>query len=497
MIFKHINNLTDKNDKKFFIEKINIINELIKKYCISSNVNFNLIKIDENSVLMELSEMGILNLGEDLTLLNNVIHTDEYKDLLKSLSFYSKKKEDTNYALKNFYNSYRRMKQEERINCNKPKIIDLFCGAGGFSWGFVREGYQIELANDIEPSTIETYKYNHPDLNSNKILSGDIKEIVENIEKYISCDIDVIIGGPPCQSFSSANQQRVIDDPRNILYKYYVKAVEKIRPKFILMENVRGMLKVADEVVEDFRKIDYEVKYKLYDSSNFSVPQKRVRLIYVGISKEYIKEKDITPDILMREIEVELNNKPKFLLKDALENIKPLQCPTIKNTTEIDCELSGKKIDMNNYKNKSNKYIKLINNNKEFDFIFNHKARYQNENNIKIYETLKQGADSTCESIKEIMPYSHRNHVFKDKYFKLIESEPSRTITAHLKMDCHSHIHPRQSRGLTPREAARIQSFPDDYLFMGAYLKTYMQIGNAVPPLMGQVFAKVLKKYIL
>ena len=90
----------------------------------------------------------------------------------------------------------------------------------------------------------------------------------------------------------------------------------------------------------------------------------------------------------------------------------------------------------------------------------------------------------------------HRNHIFKDKYFKLNENKPSRTITAHLKMDCHSHIHPNQVRSITPREAARIQSFPDDYVFLGAYLKTYMQIGNAVPPILAKVIAKVLKKYI-
>ena len=94
------------------------------------------------------------------------------------------------------------------------------------------------------------------------------------------------------------------------------------------------------------------------------------------------------------------------------------------------------------------------------------------------------------------MPYKHRNHIFKDKYFKLIENKPSRTITAHLKMDCHSHIHPRQVRSITPREAARIQSFPDDYVFLGAYLKTYMQIGNAVPPVMARGIAKILKKYL-
>lgn len=492
MIFRNINDLVDSNDKKFFIEKVNIINQLIIKFCIKNKIDLGNQEIDNISVLKELTLMGILKSEDDLSLLKKTLK-NEYENLLKVLSFYSKNKKKTNYVLNKFYNSYRKELQDKRVESNKPKIIDLFCGAGGFSWGFVKEGYQIELANDIEPCAIETYKYNHPDLNSEKILSGDIKEIVDNIKKHVVSDVDVIIGGPPCQSFSSANQQRMIDDPRNVLYKYYVRAVEKIRPKFILMENVRGMLKVADEVVEDFKKIDYEVKYKLYNSSDFSVPQKRIRLIYVGVSKEYMSSMNITPDILMNEIELELKNKTKYVLKDSLENIKALECPTIRNTTEIDCEKSGKKIDINEYKNKSNDYIKLINNNQEFDYTFNHKARYQNENNILIYKTLQQGADSTCESIKDIMPYSHRNHVFKDKYFKLIENEPSRTITAHMKMDCHSHIHPTQVRSLTPREAARVQSFPDNYFFLGAYLKTYMQIGNAVPPLMGQVFAKVFK----
>ncbi|NQY54469.1 MAG: DNA cytosine methyltransferase [Campylobacteraceae bacterium] len=496
MIFKNVNKLETLSEKKFFIEKINIINELIKKYCRKENINYNEIIISEKVVLEELKKIGILDNLKDFIMLKKIVK-NEYNDLLISLTFYSNNKKNTNNILKNFYNSYRKLKQEESKKSSNPKIIDLFCGAGGFSWGFVREGYKIELSNDIEPVAIETYKFNHPDLESHKILSGDIKEIVNNIEDHIKTDIDVIIGGPPCQSFSAANQQRVIDDPRNILYKYYVKAVKRVRPKFILMENVRGMSKVADQVVEDFKKIDYDVKYKLYDSSDFSVAQKRVRLIYIGVSNEFAKEKNISPDSLMKEIEDELKNKKRFVLKDALSNIKPLTCPSVKNKTEIDCDLSGKKIDINLYKNKSNEYIKLINENRKLDFVFNHKARYQNENNQKIYATLMQGKDSTCETIRDIMPYSHRNHVFKDKYFKLIENIPCRTITAHMKMDCHSHIHPTQTRSLTPREAARIQSFPDDYLFLGAYLKTYMQIGNAVPPLMSQVFAKVYKNYLI
>ena len=198
--------------------------------------------------------------------------------------------------------------------------------------------------------------------------------------------------------------------------------------------------------------------------------------------------------MLMNEVKKELDNKPRFILKDAIEHIEPLGCAKIKNLTEIDCEDSGKKIAINNYP--LNKYLKLINNNINPEFVFNHKARFNNVNDQEIYSILSQGRDATCDSISHIMPYAHRNHVFKDKYFKLIENNPSRTITAHMKMDCHSHIHPTQIRSLTPREAARIQSFPDNYIFLGPYLKTYMQIGNAVPPLMSKVFAKVYKKFL-
>ncbi|MBT5490873.1 DNA cytosine methyltransferase [bacterium] len=489
MLFKSISKIL-KTDKKYYIEKINIINELVKKYCAKHDIDFDNIEINLTVVIKELIKIGIIASSDELELLKKTI-TKEYEPLLKSLTFYNG---NNLKFLNKFYNSYRNKQQSKNEALDKPKIIDLFCGAGGFSLGFIGEGYKVELANDIEKVALETYRFNHPEIKANKVIEGDIKQIVENINDYIDTDIDVIIGGPPCQSFSSANQQRVIDDPRNILYKYYVKAVDKIRPKLILMENVRGMNKVASQVVEDFNKIGYDVEYSLFDSSDFSVAQKRVRLLYIGVNRDYAVSKNITPSMIMNEVKKELDNKPRFILKDAIEHIEPLGCAKIKNLTEIDCEDSGKKIAINNYP--LNKYLKLINNNINPEFVFNHKARFNNVNDQEIYSILSQGRDATCDSISHIMPYAHRNHVFKDKYFKLIENNPSRTITAHMKMDCHSHIHPTQIRSLTPREAARIQSFPDNYIFLGPYLKTYMQIGNAVPPLMSKVFAKVYKKFL-
>ena len=140
--------------------------------------------------------------------------------------------------------------------------------------------------------------------------------------------------------------------------------------------------------------------------------------------------------------------------------------------------------------------MKLINGGRLIPLVYNHKARYVNDINYDIYRLLNQGDDASDSKIADIMPYKHRLYCFKDKYYKLIADRPSRTITAHLRMDCHSHIHPFQIRAITPREAARCQSFPDDYLFLGAYLKTYMEIGNAVPVLKAKGIASTIKKYV-
>lgn len=347
--------------------------------------------------------------------------------------------------------------------------------------------------------------YNHPQLSSKKIIKGDIKEIVDNVESYLDTDIDVVVGGPPCQGFSSANQQRIIDDPRNKLYKYFIQAVEKIVPKFVVMENVRGMLKVADQVVEDYKNLKtekdgieytYDVSYELLNAKDFSVAQSRERLIYIAIRNDVIDSLNISPDEIFKEIKEDCSDNLIFTLNDALMDIKPLEAQRIKNMNEVDDKKTGKKIDVNEFGLTNNPYLNLINEGRPIHYIFNHKSRYVNDINYEIYRRLNEGEDATNEKIADIMPYANRNHIFKDKYYKLIANKPSRTITAHLRMDCHSHIHPYQVRSITPREAARIQSFPDDYLFLGPYLKTYMQIGNAVPPLLARGIAKVIKKYL-
>jgi DNA (cytosine-5)-methyltransferase 1 len=337
------------------------------------------------------------------------------------------------------------------------------------------------------------------------VVQGDIKGIINHIDSYIHEDVDAVIGGPPCQGFSSVNQQRVIDDPRNKLYKYYIEAVKAIAPKIVIMENVRGMLTVADQVVEDYSNIEalkngvmyhYIASYRLLDSQYFNVAQSRVRLIYVAIRNDIAEQFQITPNDIYDKIEDSCKFNKTYNLSEALKYIKPLESPRIKNRTEIDDEKTGRKIDVNEYISMDNDYLRRINENRIIPFVFNHKARYASDINYEIFKKLKQGEDGTSKNIIGLMPYERRKNIFKDKYYKLIADKPCRTITAHLRMDCLSHIHPYQVRTLTPREAARVQSFPDDYLFLGTYLKTYMQIGNAVPVLMAKQIAEIIKNYL-
>lgn len=502
MIFRNISLINDKTEKNFFVEQIGLFIRLVEVYCEKTSIE--LVKGEPISLVNELRQIGVINSEDDMELLRDTLG-GQFGKFMNAVATAEMYKSDMDGLLDRLYNSRRKKMQDEAAKKKKYTLVDFFCGAGGLSLGFLQQGFNVKLANDIEDVCIETYKYNHPELPSSKLIQGDIKEIVDHIEDYIDQEIDIVVGGPPCQGFSEANRQRVIDDPRNKLYKYYVKAVEKITPKFVVMENVKGMLKVADQVVEDYeslkieknRKVySYKVAYRILNSQNFSVAQSRERLIYIAIRNDVMAHKNITPEKIFKEIEESYAGRKHFVLQDALNDIKKLDAPRIKNTNEIDSDTTGKKIDVNTFENNDNEYLSLINQGRNIPYLFNHKARYVSDVNYQIYKRLNPGDDATDEKISDIMPYAHRNHCFKDKYYKLIADRPCRTITAHLRMDCHSHIHPSQIRAITPREAARIQSFPDDYLFLGAYLKTYMQVGNAVPPMMARGIAAEIKKYL-
>ena len=505
-MFEPITEKFNIREKKSFKEHTIFFIKLLNAHSQRNNLvkHFNNDQIDKKTI-ERLEELKIINTKSDLKLLQKTLGSSTFNSLIRATNYNLEHQKSIGGLLDKIDPSKRVIISQLDKTNNKPTLVDFFCGAGGLSLGFSSEGFKIELANDYEEVCIQTYKYNHPDIPNNKVILGDIKEILNELDSKIDGPIDVVVGGPPCQGYSTANQQRLIDDPRNELYKYFLSAISKIAPKFVLMENVKGMLPYANQVEEDYRQIRintkgttyfYTVSNRILISDDFGVAQKRQRLFFLAIRNDVMEAKQITPEMLFNEIENNNKDNKRHVLRDALEHIKPLKAPRVKNMTEVDDDLTGKKIEVNNYDHKGNSYLELINQGRTIEYCYNHKARYTNDINFEIYDTLKQGEDGTSPNIAHIMPYKHRNHIFKDKYFKLVSDKPSRTITAHLRMDCHSHIHPSQTRSITPREAARIQSFPDDYVFHGAYLKTYMQIGNAVPPIMAQGIARVIKKYI-
>ena len=505
MIFKNIKEINDKKLKASFLEKIDLHIRIVESIAELNKLDIEkYIDSIDNVTISYLTKLGVIESEDEIQLLKKLLST-RFTPFIKSVNFTINNKEIIGNHLDKLNNSIRLKYQKKEAESDKPTLVDFFCGAGGLSLGFVKRGFKVILANDHEDVCIDTYSYNHPEVREDKIINGDIRQIVDNVKDYIDQDVDIIVGGPPCQGFSTANQQRIIDDPRNELYKYFIKAITHLSPKFVVMENVRGMLPYAQQVIDDYKNIvsvidgikyTYDVNCRILISDDFGVAQKRQRLIFIAIRNDVAQNNNITPDEIFEQIISNSDSIKRHTLNDALEFIKPLEPNRIKNSNEIDSDISGKKVDVNQFNGNENSYLKLINTGRNIPLIYNHKSRFVSDLNYDIYRLLDQGDDATNEKIAHLMPYSHRNNVFKDKYYKLVADKPCRTITAHMRMDCHSHIHPYAVRSLTPREAARVQSFPDDYVFMGAYLKTYMQIGNAVPPIMASYIAKEIKKYL-
>jgi len=375
---------------------------------------------------------------------------------------------------------------------NKYLLIDTFSGCGGLSLGMENAGFNPIFVNEIEPKFLESYYFNR-ELPIENYFCDDIKKLVLEYESYQHNfnNVDLFIGGPPCQGFSMANRQPIIDDPRNELYKYYLELLHLVQPKFFVMENVKGMMNKSDEIKNDFiKKVgeNYSIEIILLNAKDFNVPQNRERVFVIGSRLENIKASKIVSDILSSKV---FNDD--FRLKDALEGLPTLMPKRVKNAGKLENENIGYKF--RKLKIQKTKFTKFINKN-SVSYLCNHINRYNNDRDIEIFSRLPQGANSLHESIKDIMPYSNRNHMFKDKYFKLDEKKYSKTITSHMKHDCNMYIHPTESRGLTPREAARVQTFPDDFVFMGSNNNWYAQIGNAVPVKLAEVIGNSIMKYL-
>lgn len=372
----------------------------------------------------------------------------------------------------------------------KYTFIDLFAGAGGLSCGLQQAGFMPCFVNEIVPTFCNTYKANH-DLADDQYYVGDINELNKHLDEYAKYikGATLVCGGPPCQGFSMANRQRILDDPRNQLYKAYLTFLSYVRPEFFVMENVKGMANKIEEIKSNFREFlgeEYQFDYEILKAQDYGVPQNRERLIFIG-NRVGVNPKDIFAAIHEQK-------RPAFVLRDALEGLPHLEARKEKGQKEIESELSG--YTQRDFIYPDTEFYHFLNGDKEIHTLYNHKNRYNNDRDIEIYRRLPQGANSLHESIADIMPYGRRNDIFKDKYFKLREDQVCKTITSHMKFDCNMYIHPWESRGLSPREAARVQTFPDDYVFTGAQNLWYAQIGNAVPVKLAKAIGEGIMRFL-
>ena len=378
----------------------------------------------------------------------------------------------------------------------KPKpdsllFADFFAGAGGLSQGLIKAGFDPAFVNDNDIDAVETYYFNHT-LPLNRFFSGDIRELVSNPSLFLPFfkNIKVVSGGPPCQGFSMANRQRLKDDPRNELYKDFLIMLGYIRPDFFIMENVPGMKNKVGEIEKDLQEYtntDYEFSELRLNAKDYGVPQNRERYFLVGNKVGFGSLK------LEMNIKMQSSSFQRYVLKDAISDLPEVSVNPHKLQLEYESEENGYML--RRYDGMSVPFVDAINSGLRSGYLFNHKCRYNQPRDVEIFSKLKEGSNSLDPDIASLMPYQSRNAVFKDKYFRLDREKVCKTITAHMRHDCNSYIHPTQARGLTPREAARIQTFPDDYVFRGSPNDWYQQIGNAVPVRLAEVIAREIRKF--
>ncbi|MBE2254664.1 MAG: DNA cytosine methyltransferase [Ignavibacteria bacterium] len=405
--------------------------------------------------------------------------------------------------------------------------IDLFAGAGGLSEGFIKNGFKpiahVEMNNDAcntlktrlsyywlkgekrdniyfdylksEVKIKEQLWSNVPDEIINSVINTEISEdtlpeIFRKIDRKLNGDkVDLIIGGPPCQAYSVVGRARkdMDSDPRNHLYKHYIKFLEKYNPKMFIFENVPGIFSAKNgeylsKIFKAVRNTGYEVAIppnKYLNAKDFGVLQDRKRVIIIG----WIKELNLKyPDFETKEYKFKV-------LKDLFSDLKPL-----KNGEGT--------LNAVEYAKPTTEYLKQSNIRNGLDFVTQHIVRPNNTNDLEIYriavEEWNKGKRLNYSTLPKRLIKHNNIESFTNRFQVVNGNGISHTIVAHIAMDGHYYIHPekKQNRSISLREAARIQSFPDDYFFEGSRTAAFKQIGNAVPPLMAQKIAEKIREMI-
>ena len=352
---------------------------------------------------------------------------------------------------------------------SKLTCIDLFCGCGGLSRGFMDAGYNVLLGIDFDEAALNSFEKNHGNAKALKLdlFNHDNIKVITDYLKENNQTLDVLIGGPPCQGFSIAGP-RDMNDKRNMLYSAMVKLADSTKPRAVLLENVPGMLQTNDgigakRIVEDFAKIGYKMVPKLLYAPDYGIPQIRKRVFFVGLrdsSKTF-------------EFPVATVKKENYVTcEQAIGDLPALEGIYGDEIQQYPCSPQSE-------------YQKMMRKNSKE--IHNHIGTIHDEKTLKFLAMVPEGKN--YKSLPKEYEGIYKYHEALTRYHS---KKPSPTINT-----CHrSHFHYKYLRIPTVRESARLQSFPDDFIFYGTKAQQYRQVGNAVPPMLGKVVAEQLKKYL-
>lgn len=382
------------------------------------------------------------------------------------------------------------------------RTIDLFCGAGGITEGFRQAGYISLYGNDVMPEAIETFQLNHPEAiaDCRPIEAVDPQEIRESLGLQPG-ELDVLVGGPPCQGFSINAPERFLEDPRNKLFRHYERFLEEFLPKTFVFENVPGLLSLGDgkvfrQIMKIFTGLGYNVTAKILFAAHYGVPQERWRLILLGSRFAEVQHPLPTHYAVGRAnfrgggtmtFQLGAADKEKLLpyvsVGEAIGDLPRLEMGEGSEVVTYDASAKSA-------------YAKMMRNGGEFTY--NHFAAKLSKQNAERMKHVKPGGswrDIPHELLPKGMQRARKTDHTK-RYGRLHNDGLSGTMLT--KCDPHwgTVFLPDQDRTLTVREAARFQSFPDTYKFVGSRVSQYEQVGNAVPVLMARAIAVQLQSHL-
>lgn len=359
----------------------------------------------------------------------------------------------------------------------KPTVVDLFCGAGGLSHGFMQAGYQVLFGTDIDATFGKTFLASHPNAKfaAKSIIDLKAQEILDEIGLEVG-ELDVLVGGPPCQGYSVYNHGRGEHDPRAGLFREYLRIVTGLQPKWLVMENVTGLTSISggrliEQIVEEIKKAGYQnVDYRILKAEQYGVPQERRRVVFIA-NRLGLPVRFPTPTH-------DGDHKAFTTVWDAIGDLPP-----ISEQWEFEDGAWYTAPARNEYQKLMRKNSKIVD---------NHYGPRLGNANLERIKFIPQGGswrDVPVELLPAGMKKAKRSDHTK-RYGRPRKTDLACTILTKCDIHWGAYIHPEQDRAFTVREAARLQSFPDDFVFYGSMTEQFVQIGNAVPPLMAKALAE-------